>query len=644
MAPTLHPFEPEETVGRVWHAFASRLDPAPEHAAAAVALEGLAARLGVVFRAFGGDPSVEIGAAACEPGRHRAGWRRRLAEADERVALASFDGGVLRLPARIALLPEPRDNRALYLWLAAFAAHLGPAVWQEADPLRADLATIAAAEAATAAALACAPGLRADHARLAAAVLGARRARSATPVEAAVEALVVRHLGGATPTGRAAGLVRLLATPRAQWPDTVRAPNGYRPFAPVPLWVVWRAPRAGTGTTEDEAAGGPGQELAHARTLKARRRPGDLAERSDSLILHRFEALLSFASFANVNRRVDDDDPATARRALDDLDEVALARVSRVPATRLKLHLDLSPADIDRERLAARTTYREWDHRARAYLPDHACVLASDAPEAPCSLAEAHALRRIAAVRRRFEALRPRPVMLPRQSDGEELDLDEAVRSAADFAACGGGSDRLWRARRPVGRDLAVAILLDVSRSTESAVGGRSVIEIEREALTAFAWGLHAVGDVFAIHAFSSLRRHRVSVLKVKSFDEAMGGAVERRIAGLTPGFYTRLGTAIRHVATDLSRRRASRRLLLVITDGKPNDLDHYEGRHGIEDSRMAVREARRAGNAVFALAIDGRASAHLPRLFGRGGFACVSQADRLTAALPGIYRHLVGA
>ena len=186
------------------------------------------------------------------------------------------------------------------------------------------------------------------------------------------------------------------------------------------------------------------------------------------------------------------------------------------------------------------------------------------------------------------------------------------------------------------------AILLDISRSTESAVTGRAVIEIEREALAALAWGIEAAGDSVAVHAFSSLRRNRVFVQRCKDFSEPMGPAVEARIAGLRPGFYTRLGAAVRHVSAGLARAGHARRLLLVITDGKPNDLDHYEGRHGIEDSRMAIREARRAGHAVYGIAVDAEGKAWFPRIFGRGGYAVIAHPDRLTRALPEIYRHLV--
>jgi nitric oxide reductase NorD protein len=245
--------------------------------------------------------------------------------------------------------------------------------------------------------------------------------------------------------------------------------------------------------------------------------------------------------------------------------------------------------------------------------------------------------------------LRPARISTSGHLDGDDIDADRAVRAQVDFLATGQGEDRIWRQTRPQERDLAVSILLDVSRSTESAVpghghGGRAVIDIEREALTAMAWGLSACGDDFAIHAFSSLKRDRVYVQCAKQFGEPMTPMVEARIGCLKPGFYTRLGAAIRHASAGLSAQSRKRRLLLVITDGKPNDLDHYEGRHGIEDSRMAVREARRAGHAVFGITIDRDSKSWFPRMFGQGGFALIPHPDRLTQALPEIYRQLVRA
>ena len=630
------PWEPEESVGKLWHAFASRLDGDPIHDGARVSLSEVAGRLAVLFRGLGGDPAVEIKPVAEETSHHRLSLLRRLGTWAETAPRASFDGATLRLPETLAAFPDPRANAALYLWLAAAAVALKDQTPTDAqDPLQADLAAIALAQAMTKAALQFAPGYRKLHADLAEATLLFRRTRSLPPVEAAVEARIRAALGAD---------VTLPPLP-------AKAPRGYRPFKPVALWPDLRPlARSEHSAVEARATEGPPEESEEKTARKARRRNADQADRTDSFILHKFEAILSMTEFLNLNRRVEDDDEDTAKKAADDQEEIGLAQVSKAPATRLKLHLDLAPEDVDREQISGTFTYPEWDVRSASYLPSHARVLhsraeASDAT--PPFRADPRAAARIRAVRRQFEALRPSLVSMPGFPDGDVLDTERAVRARVDFLASGEGTDRVWRQTRPERRDLAVSILLDVSRSTESAIpghghDGRSVIDIEREALAALAWGLDACGDSFAIHAFSSLKRQRVFVQEVKGFAQAMSEEVEHRISALMPGHYTRLGTAVRHMSALLTKEARKRRLLLVITDGKPNDLDHYEGRHGIEDSRMAILEARRAGHSVFGITVDRDGKSWFPRLFGQGAFALIPHPEKLTQALPQIYRQLV--
>jgi nitric oxide reductase NorD protein len=156
------------------------------------------------------------------------------------------------------------------------------------------------------------------------------------------------------------------------------------------------------------------------------------------------------------------------------------------------------------------------------------------------------------------------------------------------------------------------------------------------------AEGVTACGDDLAIHGFSSLRRDRVFVRTVKEWGEPLGPSVRARIAGLKPGLYTRMGAAIRFVSDGLSARPNRKKLLLVVTDGKPNDLDHYEGRYGIEDTRRAVMEARRRQIAVFGVTVDKRAQHYFPFMFGANGFAIVPKPERLGEALALVWQHLV--
>ena len=632
------PWEPEETIGKLWHRLAARMDPPPRFPEAAVRFDAMRGRLAVLFRGFGGDPDVEMKPVADETSRHRISWRRWLASDVEALPRASFDGEALRLPLELAIFPDRADNEALYLWLAAASAH-APDFVAEQDPLRADLAMIAAGVQMTRATLAAAPGLGAAHRRLCAAHLAQRQRPMLRGTEAQVEALL-RHLMG-DPAMPGADLLHHYTAPPAHW----RAPKGYRPILPVPLWPDLRGLTRGTATeVATLPTEGTPEESGDGAARKARRMKADQVARKDSLILYKFEAMLTWAEMMNINRRVEDDDLDTAKKAAEDHEEIVLGQLSKAPATKLKLHLDLAPEDVDRERIAGVFTYPEWDARGGVYLPDHCRVLAAPAVPLPdwAGILDTAAQARIRAVRRQFEALRPARLIRHAQPDGEEIDLDAALRSFADLRATGRGSDRIWQQARPENRDLAVSILMDVSRSTESAVTGRAVIDIAREALTALAWGLEACGDRFTIQGFSSLKRDRVWIHECKAFDAPMGPEIEARIHALRPGFYTRLGAAIRHAAYGLAKEGRARRLMIVITDGKPNDLDHYEGRHGIEDSAMAVREARRAGHAVFGITIDRDAQSWFPRIFGQGGFQVIREPDRLITALPEIYRQLV--
>ncbi len=625
--------ELEEQVGRRWHRWITRgTDSYARHPEAAIALEGLQPALAVFFRGLGGDTGVQIAGTAARRSTHRLSWRQKLGMDEERLDRPSLDETTLYLPPSIDVFPSAELNRRLYFWLAAFFTamrDLGPV--EGADPLVRDIAFLRRVRAATARVLNDFPGLRAHHAALCQAVLAIRPMRRLPPREAAMEAAVRGILGdpagGEIPAGT--------------------DPAGYKPFLPVPLWgevtaAAPQSPRRPEDDDEDRNEGGAEEEDGQ-KKRHGQRRQQDQAEREDSLILNRFEKILSLAEMININRSVEDDDEENARKAADDLDEIAVSRFKRKPAVKLKFDLDLPPDAVPDSALTGTHLYPEWDYRRRAYHKAHCRVVTAPAEEEGESWCpDDAARRRIRRVRRQFEALRPRQTLLRRQADGDDLDLEAVVRARCDLMANGVGSDRVFTQFRPTARDLSVALLMDVSLSTDAWVQNRRILDVEKEALTTLCHGLKACDDEHAVFTFTSRRRDLVKVSTVKDFDEPFGETTVRRISALKPGYYTRIGAAIRHVAKALNQRPHRHRLLLVLTDGKPNDVDHYEGRYGIEDSRKAVQEARRAGLAVFGVTIDRKAQDYFPMLFGRGSYAIVGDINRLSAALPKIYRQLV--
>lgn len=631
--------ELEETVGKAWHRLVGRAATWPRHPDHAVTLDAVKAPLGVVFRGLGGEAGVQLAAATPRASGHRLSLRQKLGLAEERLDQSGRDTATLFLPPRIDLFPDRALNRDLYLWLAAWFAHVPVVTLDEADPLRRDLAVLARVRSTTSAVLSACPGLAAPYAALRRATRAARPERPLTPAEATVERVVLALLAEPGPSPDA--FERLLA--EAARPG--RAPAGYQPMLPVPLWGEARAPQAAAVRTaaEDDRAASSDLAAADTRRRFATRRDDAARDRADPFILNRFEKILALAEMIEVDRPTDDREDENARKAADDLDEIPLSNRKGKPASRLKFDLDLPPEAVDPTRLDAETTYPEWDYGRKAYLPAHCRVLTATAPDGGESWEpDEAARRRIARVRRQFEALRPRHEILRGEAQGEELDLDAVVRARTDLAAGGAGSDRIWQASRPARHDLSVTILVDVSLSTDAWSEERRILDVEKEALLVLAHGLAAAGEDHSILTFTSRRRDWVRVETVKGFDEAFDDRVVRRIAALKPGWYTRIGAAVRHASAQLAERPSRQKLLLVLTDGKPNDIDHYEGRFGIEDTRKAVGEARRAGQAVFGVTVDAEARSYFPTLFGRGGYAIVGHVGKLPAALPAIYRQIV--
>ncbi len=186
---------------------------------------------------------------------------------------------------------------------------------------------------------------------------------------------------------------------------------------------------------------------------------------------------------------------------------------------------------------------------------------------------------------------------------------------------------------------------MDISGSTDSWLSdNRRVIEVEKEALVLVCEALDTIGDRYSVSAFSGEGPRGVSVLRVKSFDDRYDEEVRRRIAGLEHDRYTRLGAAIRHVTTSLMREGALHRLLLVLSDGKPNDIDEYEGRYGIEDTRQAVAEVRLQGAHPFCVTVDRDAPVYIQRTFGSGAYSVLRRPDTLPQSLVQVVRRLLNS
>lgn len=605
--------EIEEGFGRVWHRFITR-HASPEFETAAVSLDEMRRSLLLLFRGTGGDAGVGVEAASARELLVRRSLLQQVAGTCQQLPVAWFDADSLRLPAQLAVYPDTALNRELYRWLALLAAHSGSLRHWTTDN-----------QAWTLAVLERYPLLRPRYEQLVRALLPLRPDLSELPpAEAALERALRQAL-------RDPGSVeRLPRCEKAPWP--------------VPLWLYPPQQLAAPQRTElvdgDEqgrSAHGEAKGQARKRAERTEQDPG-----RGGLLLFRLENLFSWSEHVELDRAGDDSEDLDAARVADDLDHLSLSRQRQKKGGGLKLDLDLPAAEFDDLPLGEGIRLPEWDYRRQQLLADHVCLqpmLPRDAVPAPLPEALAPVARRL---RRQFESLRQQPQWLRRQPQGAELDLEAWLDFSVERRLGSCSQPGLFLERRQNRRDLACLVLADLSMSTDAHIDNEHrVIDLISDSLLLFGEALQAVGDRFALYGFSSLRRHHVRLTQLKTFDERHDDRVRGRIRALRPGYYTRMGAAIRQATRLLQERKEHQRLLLIITDGKPNDLDLYEGRYGVEDTREAVLEARRAGLLPFCITIDREAADYLPHLFGSQGYLLINDPAQLPVRLPQLYRQL---
>lgn len=623
----------------------------------------------------------------------------------QREALAAHAGLQIWLPSRVSAVagsvPAAERYRVLALLQAVRADrlelldHAPPK-----DPLERTLFELLEAHACDHAMLALLPGMTAALERLRAEALASRPQAEALPtplraLDQLARALLAGAPGQPVPAGNAlpacaadagqrngtfsaaAASSALLALP-ASADDTLAlaralapafaCPSGTRP----PRRWLWRDQWLGEARTApsdalEAAAVQPQLDDPNApapRSARMARRPEVRAPIEDeddvtpgAWMVQTAKPHEQAEDGMGVQRPTDRDASTAAEDFAQALSELPEARLISTPGKPKEVLISDDPPDALARKSVAQATaapqaaatvlhYPEWNWRSQTYRQPGAAVHLSEALPGPQqwldeTLRERRAM--LHEVRRRFELLRARRVRVRRQLDGDEIDLEACVESHADFSAGLPLDPRLYQSERRARRDLAVLVLVDVSGSTDGWIApGRRVIDVEREALLMVSIALDGMGAPFCVQAFSGEGPAGVVLRSVKTFTEPYGPAAALRIAGLEPEHYTRAGAALRHAAQTLLQEPAEHRLLLLLSDGKPNDIDDYEGRYGVEDMRQAVTEARLQGIAPFCLTIDRQAAGYLPAVFGAHHYALLPRPELLPEVLLDWLRRLV--
>jgi len=292
--------------------------------------------------------------------------------------------------------------------------------------------------------------------------------------------------------------------------------------------------------------------------------------------------------------------------------------------------------------------YPEWDGMIQDYRLKWCRVIERPGSEGSPDFAQATLEKHASSIRllrRYFETIRPTALRrVHGYEHGEELDLDAAINRVVDRRAGAEPSDRIYSRRDKRERQVAVAFLVDMSGSTGRQIesGARRVIDIEKEGLVLLAEALEAIGDQYALYGFSGQGRDHVDFLVLKDFEDVLRYQVAQRIEAMTPLQQNRDGAAIRHAVQKLLQCPARHRLLILLSDGKPLDGGYAE-EYALEDTKMALREARQCGISPFCLTVDQEATGYLKRMYGDVQYLVLDDVADLPERLPRVYQRLTG-
>lgn len=296
--------------------------------------------------------------------------------------------------------------------------------------------------------------------------------------------------------------------------------------------------------------------------------------------------------------------------------------------------------------------YDEWDYQVQLHRPDWTTVYerrqGRGDPELMDEILIKH--RPVAQrIRHLVDAMQPQGIVRKRgYEEGEEIDINAAVTAMSDIRRGIMPDPRInIRITRHV-RDLAVVVLLDLSESTNELVNkedkdGPTILSLTREATGLMSWAVDSIGDPFAVHGFASDGRHDVQYYRFKDFDQPYDDEAKARLAGASGGLSTRMGAALRHAGHHLSDQPAQKRLILLVTDGEPADIDERDPQYLRHDTKKAVEDLASKGVYTYCLTLDPTADRYVARIFGENRYSIVDNVEKLPERLPAVFAMLTG-
>ena len=373
----------------------------------------------------------------------------------------------------------------------------------------------------------------------------------------------------------------------------------------------------------------------------------DKKAQEDYVMTHNFEKVETAEEFSGVWRGFDGDDSLEEdAEALSELNLKHLVRTDEVAHSIYQADFrDLANiADsADSEEDSFYLSYKEWDFSKKKYRPDHCKVFLKKIKSGDLSYAQkclSENIKTLAALRRKFAQIHQKRKKVKKMPDGESIDIDTLVDWYADLKSGRRPSDHIYLSKRKKEPDLAVLFLLDMSLSTDSYADGNRVLDVERQAVILFGEVLAEYQVDFAVSGFYSKTRNNCVYHSLKDFGENWTKG-KQKLGSLEPQGYTRIGPALRHSQTLIAKHSARQKWVILLSDGKPNDYDKYEGKYGIADVKQALREMHEAHINTYAIAIESIARYYLPQMFGQNHYNILSHPDKLIPSLAMLYRRI---
>ena len=367
----------------------------------------------------------------------------------------------------------------------------------------------------------------------------------------------------------------------------------------------------------------------------------DDKKKTDGLLIFLPDALMSILEQVNVDRSEDDSFDEDALYNATDLDEITLGRKKANLNARIKMDLDIETRVSEEVFLGKGFYLDEWDYKKNDYLKNYVCIKTIINDNIKAIPLPSRLKKIVKRVQNELDLMKIDKIKKDNLIYGDELNLD----SWLDYKTSLNKNEHkqnFFTNYEKKNRSMSTLILADISLSTEAGITSEiRVIDMIKDSLMVFSEALTKLEDKFSIYAFSSLKNTKVRFHIIKNFKEKYSNIIRGRINEIKPGYYTRLGAAIRQSTKILEKQDSNNKLLLIISDGKPNDVDKYDGRYGIEDTKKAINEAKLKGITPFCVTIDLEAKDYLSHLFGKNGYVLIKNSKNLPKALSDIYINL---